>query len=242
MVGRGILIFLLSGVSLATITAQERIAILSYGSLVKRSNHSVTGAHLRASPFEPTTISFPISLSPLAHKDRITAVIDTQYGGPKRVWVATSGFSSLHDAMQNLAAREGAPYLKNKKQYDTRYLFYVKQLAPGQKNQKGEQLLPAFEGWVIHDTADRRQQLDTTIINEIISFAKKNSFDAVVWVSCPIVPISSRDFIARLVKDPVMLKNAQMYVKLFADGPQTDLERAILQGKQNLLDLMHAEK
>lgn len=242
MIDRNSLFFLLSSLLVINLAAQERIAILAYGSLVKRPKHSVTGARLCAAKFAPTPLSFPISLSSLAHKNRITAVIDSRYGISKRVWAAASNFNSFDHAIQNLAAREGAAFIKKEKKYDTQYIFYIRKLGADEILNKQERLLNKSDNWVIREDPDGRQRLSEDTIACIAEWAKKNKFDAVLWVSCPIVPLSSDAFIIRLLEDPVMLSNAQGYVKLFADGAQTELERAIIGGKSALMKLMRARK
>ncbi len=236
-----IIIALLSNGFMISASSHQRIGILSYGSLVNRPTHSVTGAYLSASQFEPTSVLFPITLSLLDHKQRITAVIDTVRGTPKRVYLATSHFNSLQKAMQNLAAREGAPFLKNEKKYSTEFIFYIKKISSHEKIQKDELPLQ-FEEWVIHDSPDSRQKLNNTLIDEIMGLAKQHSLDAVLWVSCPIVSQNSQEFVAQLIQDPVLLKNAQIYIKWLADGPQSELEHAIMGGKQKLMSLMQNGK
>lgn len=206
-----------------------RIAILAYGSLVKQPTHSVTGARLQASDFKLTTFSFPISLYPLDNKNRVTAVIDSNSSHFKRVWSALSSFDDFDDAVQNLAAREGAQQLK-RGVYDTRYIFYIKKHRSDNK-----------QTWILRDSPHARQQLSPELKSAIMKWAEENNYEAVLWVACPIAPVERVDFIKKLIQDPIMLHNAQRYIKLLPDGPQTQLERAIMQGKTQLTRLLSLE-
>ena len=96
-----------------TIQDKRKIAILSYGSLVKQAENHQTGARLDASAFAPTEIRLPVSLARLSQGNRLTAVIDKN-GKPKKVWAATSQFQFLPNARNNLAAREGSTVIAAK--------------------------------------------------------------------------------------------------------------------------------
>jgi hypothetical protein len=220
---------------------QTKIAIFGYGSLINRPSHSITGAHLQASEFMPTPIMFPINLSLLANKNRITAVIDIKNGNPKRVWFAISNFRDVRRAVQNLAAREGAAQLQNNL-YDSQHISYLRRKTNATTKIHELETCTNNANWAIYDSKNDQQRLPDSIIRTMIRWAEKNKIDIVLWVSCPIVTMSKAEFIARLLENPLILKNAQQYISLFPDGPQTDLEHAILSGRQSLKQLMQVSK
>ena len=207
--------------------ANQKIAILSYGSLVHRPIHSVTGAQLEACDFEKTDIAFPVGLSVLNNTNRITAVIDNKEGVLKNIWVATSLCPSFYDAMQNLAAREGAAYDPGLEEYDTRYIFYIK---------KKDTL------WIIKNDTVARQKISDEIINQLIEWASQHEFTGILWTSCPIITLSSQQLVERLLQDDILLHNAQEYIAIMPDGPQTPLEKAIINGKDSLMKFLQGYK
>lgn len=215
----------------------EKIGILSYGSLVHRPQHSITGIQIKAYDFKPTKIFFPINLSLLANTNRITAVIDNENGAPRAVWAALSQFNKFDLAINNLAAREGAQYFPDAKKYDTRYIFYVRKILFNKVNAE-EQIIPSFPGWVIKNDSKRRQKLADILIEQIIEWAQNNNIQAVIWTSCPIVPMARYQFIEHLLNDSELLKNAQEYVRILPGGPQTTLEKAIMAGNGALQRLL----
>lgn len=221
----------------SSLSAHQRIAILAYGSLVKRPTHSITGALLHAGVFTPTSFSFPVAISLLKNTNRITAVIDTKSGSLKRVWSATSHYENLDAAIQNLAAREGAQFLNDIQKYDTQHIFYIQK----QEKQK-DTVASIFDGWIAHNASDDLQKLSPTVLETMIEWAQKNAYDAAIWVSCPIISMKQSELITLLLKDPTLFKNAQMYINLLPDGPQTPLEKAIVGGKSALIKLMQGEK
>ena len=217
---------------------QSKIAILSYGSLVKWPNHSVTGAQLYAGSFNPIPLFFPISLSLLGKTDRITAVIDTFKGTPKQIWAALSDYSNLVDAIQNLAAREGALLLPDNS-HDTQYIFYIRKIENSNDYSSNEEIIEQHPQWVIKNDSNPCQQLSDTIIEDLIVWAQTNAIRAAIWTSCPIVPCSEYELIQLLLQNNILLENAQHYVKNLPEGPQTILEIAIYNGKLALENLLN---
>lgn len=214
-----------------------KIAIMAYGSLVKRPNHSVTGAKLLAGPFKRAPFTFPIGLSLLAHTDRITAVIDNEHGIEKNGWYAVSNLQDTSAAIQNLAAREGACYLGDEKGYDTSHIFYIKKIDEKELS-PDEQIVTNFPDWIIRNDPVPRQQLDISLVNDMIIWAQLHKFDALIWTSCPIVAMSEHELIQLLLTHKILLKHAQDYVRLLPDGPQSRLEKAIVAGKKALQKLL----
>lgn len=213
---------------------KEKIGILAYGSLVNMPAHSITKAHLCATVFAPTDISFPIGYTLMPKRDRISAVIDINEGIAKRCWGALSCYESFEQAVQNLAAREGAAYNKEHKKYTDRYIFYVKKLKEGQSALADEQPIPYAQGWIMKVEHSFRQRLPDTIIQKIIAWAEAHKATAVLWASCPRVNESTKEMLSELVRNNTLLQNAQRYITKLPDGPQTLFEKAVIDGKKAL--------
>lgn len=226
-----LLFFVISNYSFA------KIGIISYGSLVKWQKHSITGAQLKATPFIPVSIYFPISLSLLANTNRITAVVDVKEGVPKRIWIAESNFKNFDTAMQNLAAREGAYYDQKSDWYDSSRLFYIKKVAIHYHLKNDEEYISSYPEWIVRNDSNPRQQLCQDSIHQLIQWAISKNYTAMIWTSCPIVILPLPQFLERLITDPLLLKNAQNYINALPDGADTQLEKAILAGKKSLSTL-----
>ena len=221
-----------------------KIGIISYGSLVKWQKHSITGAQLKAAPFIPAPIHFPISLSMLANTNRITAVIDVKEGAPKRIWIAESHYKNFDAAMQNLAAREGAAYDETSDRYDSSRLYYIKKVDTRYKLKNDEEYVSSYPEWILRNDSNPRQKLCQDNLQQLIQWAASKNYSAMIWTSCPIVILPLQKLLERLITDPVLLKNAQNYINALPDGAATQLEKAILAGKKSLktfydLHLMH---
>ncbi len=216
---------------------QEKIVILSYGSLVKRPAHSVTGVQLHATEFLPTSLYFPIDLSLLKNTDRITAVINTATGSQKRVWAAQSLCATFEQAAQNLAAREGASFLAESQKYDVQYIFYIKK-AKNKTVRTSDEKLSSDKKWIIKNDSHKCQMLSEFLIDQLIKWAADHRVSSILWTSCPIVAMPYEEFIKLLLKDDTLLYNAQYYIRDLPDGPETPLEKAIDAGKESLTVLL----
>lgn len=219
----------------STIQDKRKIAILSYGSLVRQDTNRQTGAKLEASPFNPTSIQLPISLTRLSQGNRITAVIDRD-GDLKRVWAATSRFQYLPNARNNLAAREGANYRNQASGYDLTNIFYMKKLLPGREKESNEETISGSQRWVIRSQANERQRLPLAKAQNLARWADEQGYTAIIWASFPPSnDLSSHaDVIRKLLGNSELLSNTQDYVRNLPDGAQSPFERAILAGAQAL--------
>ena len=209
----------------------QKIAILSYGSLVNMRAHSVTHARLCSSNFSPTDIQFPISYSLMPKRDRISAIINAQTGSNKRCWIAISCFDSLENAVQNLAAREGSAFNQKEKKYSEQSIFYMRKKTSPESLLHSEHILPFAPGWVMKTENNRLQQIPDTSIKKILEWAAGNNVDAVLWVSCPMLSGSMDELEGALINNKKLLSNAQNYIKKLPDGPQTDFEKAVINGR-----------
>lgn len=212
---------------------KRKIAILSYGSLVRQSENMQTHAKLEATAFNPTEITLPVSLTRQSQGPRFTAVIDRD-GDLKRVWVATSRFQSLPNARNNLAAREGSVYRGQETGYDLTNIFYMKKLLPGRVKDNNEQAIPQTANWVIRSATHERQQLPTPVAQQVARWADNNGYSAIIWASFPPNISSRAEAINRLLQDGVLLRNTQEYVRNLPDGAQSAFEQAILAGANAL--------
>ena len=219
-----------------TVQDKRKIAILSYGSLVKQNTNAQTGAQLHASPFASTNVTLPVALMRQSQGNRITAVID-RAGDPKKVWAAASGFTFLPNARNNLAAREGAPYRGQDTGYDLTNIFYMKKLAAGRMKDNNEEMIPGVPGWVIRTENNERQKLPVEVTQNLARWADTNGYSAIIWAS--FAPnISSRAVvIQKLLENNELLRNTQEYVRNLPDGAQTEFERAILVGAPALQNM-----
>lgn len=203
----------------------RKIAILSYGSLVKQPmGHS--GVLLQASSFEPTDIFLPINLSWLSRGKWLTAAIDTT-GEPKRIWAASSSYTYLPNACNNLAGREGASYRGPRKGYDLTNIFYMKRLV---------------HTWVMRAPESVRQKIPLLIVQQIAAWADSREYSAVIWASFPPNINSQQEAIDKLLANPELLANTQGYVMNLPEGPQSTLENAIIAGQEALKDLRDAQE
>ncbi|HEV2917319.1 MAG TPA: hypothetical protein VGW78_06275 [Candidatus Babeliales bacterium] len=213
----------------------RKIAILAYGSLVRQRENNQTHARLESTGFIPTEIYFPISLTRQSKGPRLTAVIDI-HGEPKRVWAATSKFTFLPNARNNVAAREGSPFKGHRKGYDLSNIFYIKKLLPGQKKDHNEAYITG-SSWVIRLPVNMQQEnqfLDDNTVHDIIQWAEQYSYSAVLWASFA-SNISLNEAITKLLhNNNKLLKNTQKYVRNLPDGAQSAFEHALLAGKKSL--------
>lgn len=224
----------------STISTPRKIAILSYGTLVKKSV-GPSGVQLQASPFKPTDIFFPISLSRICG-NRLTATIDI-HGEPKRIWAATSFYRYLPNARNNLAGREGSSYLGQIKGYDLSAISYMKRLAHGQTKDSNEELIPdTANKWAIRIQENPQQRIPLATAKQLAKWADSEGYSAVIWVSLALNVNSQQEAIDKLLHDPTFLANTQEYVKNLPEGAQTTFENAILAGKEVLQDLKTASQ
>jgi hypothetical protein len=218
----------------------RNIAILSYGSLVNQPVNSESGVRLEADyPFEPTNTYLPVNLMRKSLSNRVTAVIDSENGLPKRVWAVTSKFKFLPNARNNLAGREGAPYRGRDTGYSLDNIFYMKKLLPGRAKDANEKVVSGR--WVIRNANDSRQDLPMDVAINLADWADENNYGAIIWASFPPNINSESELIQMLLQDDTLLANTQNYVNILPDGPQTDLEVAVVQGKAALraLSVIH---
>lgn len=216
-------------------TAQDKrkIAILSYGSLVKQNTNNQTGAKLEASAFAPTTIQLPVSIGRQSQGNRMTAVID-KYGDLKRVWAATSDFQFLPNARTNLAAREGSPYRGQDTGYDLTNIFYLKKLLPDRMKDANEELVLNTNRWAIRTEANERQRIPTATAQALAQWADTNGYSAIIWASFPPNLSSQQAAAAKLIENAELLANTQSYVSNLPDGAQSAFEKAIIAGRDAL--------
>lgn len=222
-----------------TIQRKRKIAILSYGSLVRQKENRQTHAVLEAMPFSATTIHLPVSLSRQSQGPRLTAVIDSK-GDPKRVWAATSRFHFLPNARNNLAAREGSRYIGQNTGYDLTNIFYMKKLLSHQTKDSNEKMIPSTN-WAIrlpNNTHQQRQELPDNIALDIASWADSKGYTAVIWASFPPNIASKKEMIRRLIRNDALLINTQDYIQNLPDGPQSAFEQAVIAGKETLQSLL----
>ena len=218
-----------------TVQSKKKIAILSYGSLVRQKKNNQTQAVLEATPFSATAIHLPVSLSRQSQGPRLTAVIDSK-GDPKRVWAATSHFHFLPNARNNLAAREGSRYMGERKGYDVTNIFYMKKLLLHQTKDSNEKMIPSTN-WAIRlpsNTNQQRQELPDDVVRDIAAWADRSGYTAVIWASFPPNISSQKKMIRRLIRNDALLANTQDYVRNLPDGPQSEFEQAVIAGREAL--------
>jgi hypothetical protein len=218
-----------------TIQNNRKIAILSYGSLVRQKNNRRTLARLEATQFKPTEFYLPVSLSHQSQTNRLTAIIDRN-GDPKRVWVATSQFSFLPNACNNLAAREGSRYLGQHKGYDLTNTFYMKKLLHNQTKNRNEKIIPSTS-WVIRLPKHKHQrslELPEDSAHNVATWADSKGYTAVIWASFPPNIASQEEMIQKLIHSNTLLTNTQDYIRNLPDGPQSEFEQAVIAGKEAL--------
>lgn len=205
----------------------QKILICSYGSLVKQKMNRKTGDILYAGPFIKTTIKIPISFTflagypPTGHKTscdilrnyknrRATAAIDADSDECKNLWIAVSDFSSLSNARNNLAAREGAPLINKNQGYDLSSIFYLRQLGNSRKKPH-EECITEFPEWVMLRPSLQQQRLSTTIIHQLIKILKDHNAHAAIWVALP--DNIKKNELFDLLKDPVFVTNTYRYIQ-----------------------------
>lgn len=216
---------------------KRKIAILSYGSLVRQNTNNQSGAKLEASAFSPTNIQLPVSISRQSQGNRMTAVIDKN-GDLKRVWAATSQFQFLPNARNNLAAREGSPYRGQDIGYDLTNIFYMKKLLPDRMKDANEELVPNTDRWVIRTEANERQRIPAATAQALAQWADANGYAAITWASFPPNLSSQQAAAAKLIENAELLRNTQEYVRNLPDGAQSVFERAIIDGPDALRALV----
>lgn len=215
------------------ITSKRKIAILAYGSLVNQPRNIDTGAVLQASAFAPAEgITLPVSMSRISSEGkptrRMTLVLDNQ-GEPRNVYFATSNFTYLPNARNNLAAREGALYNEQKRAYNLTNIFYMKKIQAGGGRDSDESPVPGTSDWVILKAAPNpRQKLSAETEKALARWADNHGYSAIIWASFPPTLESPENGVQRLNSDAQLLRNTYDYVKNLPGGPQTQFERAIV--------------
>lgn len=216
-----------------SILPKQKILIFSYGSLVQQKDNKKTGDMLYAGGFVRTSITVPVSFTFLAGYPsptrRATITIDTDSHDYKPLWVALSDFSYLENARNNLAAREGAPLLSEKKGYDLSYVFYIKKVAHSYKLKKREKRITGHSQWVTFYTS-KNQQLPTSILQKIIDILESQQAVAGVWVALP-SNVDQKALLA-FTQDPVFVKNTSQYIQKLPPGNiLTPFEQSVLSKK-----------
>jgi len=208
------------------------IVVLAYGSLIQQPVNPTNNIRLAISgSWLPFPITLPVSLTRLSSQnrptERATRVIDSLFGTHVSPWYAASKFSTLLEAMENLAGREGAPRINNSYKLDN--IFYMRKLGKNEALEPNEQTIPDAEGFVMKAAGQVRQKLPDETLSDLAHWAKKNGSKAIVWASFP--PNRSSDEIkARLKQKPDTLKNTKAYINnLPPEMKRTPFELEILE-------------
>lgn len=231
---------------------KQKILIFSYGSLVKQKDNKKTGDLLYAGEFSKTQIKVPVSFTFLAGYPlhmlnkkttdiahfptrRATATIDSTSKDYKNLWVATSDFSYVPNARNNLAAREGAPLLNQKTGFDVSNIFYIKKVNKKYQVKKQEKKVPKFPEWVTLQPTHEHQQLSQDILQEMVTVLNNNNAEAALWVALP-SNVDQQTLSTILENDPVFVKNTITYIqKLPSDNVLSDFEKKVLEKWEILL-------
>ncbi len=225
--------------------SQQKILIFSYGSLVKQKDNKKTGALLHATPFAKSPIKLPVSFTFIAglppyllhtnkkkwnnfpHR-RATVTIDRLSKENKPLWFATSKMSSLSEARNNLAAREGAPLNKITQEYEVTHIFYIKKVDNAYKKGNNEKWIPGFKNWVALRAVNRRQQLSIQQLQQLVTFTIKQNADAAVWVALP--SNVTQDQLYRIIeKDDQFRKSTAEYMqKMPPNNEMSNFEQKVM--------------
>ncbi|HXF90916.1 MAG TPA: hypothetical protein VNJ29_03190 [Candidatus Nitrosotenuis sp.] len=219
-----------------TVIDQRTIAILAYGSLVNNPDPGDRPA-LKASPFAPAGIKFPVALSRESRGSRITLVIDGKLGEPKDLYYATSTFRFLPNARNNLAGREGVPFRNDG--YNLDNIFYMKKIINDRRPDLNEKPIPGTQ-WIIR-MSNPRVELSTQKAQELANWADRKGFTALVWASFPPTYDSLSDVATTLINDQTILRNTQQYISELPGGAQTPFEQAVMSGRNALLQYAQRE-
>ena len=229
-----------------------KILVFSYGSLVKQKDNKRTGDVLLADSFIKTTIKVPISFTFLAGypshwysmgpqefksypKRRATATIDSNAHEFKTLWVARSNFTTLNNARNNLAAREGSPYRGATKGYDLTNMFYIRRLSRLYPKKVSEETIEGTHEWVVLKPTKMHQRLDNKILKKMINYIKSNKAQAVIWAALPSNVEATE--LEKLMKDPLFVENTFNYILKLPEGHElTEFEKSIIKKAQLLKD------
>lgn len=208
----------------------RRIAVLAYGSVINNP-----GDMKIIKPFKKTTFGLPIRMSRVSRwpgfpnptcmtaERRFSLTVDP-LASPAPIYYATSTFTSLPAARDDLATREGSPNRKN--------IAYIRKLNTGQQVESGEN----YSEQAHHTWAGYLLQLDPMYADAIVKWAEQEGFDAVIWTSLPANvptepgPRGGRKILEYLHNDPVLLKNTQDYIRDLPADIKTPLLRSIESG------------
>lgn len=160
-------------------TDARKIGILSWGSIV----HDPRDLKIQGS-FQQSTLKLPIGLFRLSGKgtpkQRITRIIDRAQGVPLTIWHATSKFTHLPTARENLREREGT-VLGN--------IFYIKTMLSNRRPDNNEKPIVDASDRPVKDSNDRpwyiidkgMDQLSSDDIASLAKWASAEGYDAVIW-------------------------------------------------------------
>jgi hypothetical protein len=227
-----------------TLPLHKKILIFSYGSLVSQKENKKTGDVLKATSFAKTEIQVPVSFTFLAgcspccqimpnnYKKfpncRATVTIDSNSDEFKNIWAARSKFHSLQNARNNLAAREGAPFLGIHKGYEVKHIFYIRKLSYQYPKKSYETFIKSFQDWVTLKPYKAHQKLPHMVLSDMVNYALKKNADAAIWAALPSnIDAESLDILLEHNKN--FVKNSYNYIKKLTPGNKyTDFEQKIL--------------
>lgn len=205
---------------------KRKIVIFAYGSLVNEKQSPTNRNKLKAGNFVKTTIKVPLSLGRISNKNtpnrRVTVVLDNTSDTTGKLWAAYSKFTFLPNARNNLAAREGIPFLDNK--YNLEAIMYIKKLLPLTKKDSNEIDIPDMPGWVVKASPSSNHLLSNSIIKEMAEFTEKNNANAAIWASFP-SNASLAEIQQQLKEDPTLSKNTFFYLQKLPSSTKLDLSK-----------------
>lgn len=204
----------------------RNIAVLAYGSVINNPGDMKINSSFKKTPFGmPIRLSrasrWPGFPNPSSMTDgrRFSLTIDP-LATPEPVYYARSSFSSIPEARDDLAKREGSPNRSN--------IAYLRRLRPGQAPDAAETYRNNYwAGYLL--------QLEPKYADKITMWADQNNFDAVIWTSLPANvqtepgAAGGRLIFEYLNNDPVLLKNTQAYIR----GLPADIKTRLLKDIEN---------
>ena len=111
----------------------------------------------------------------------------------------------------------------------------MKKIIPGTSLKAAELIIPGTHNWVTQKGDTIRSQLPDTILQQLAHWADDSGYSAIIWAA---LPANLEDEFAAaklLIGNPVLLESTKEYVLQLADGPQTEFERAVVEGQNALV-------
>jgi len=171
-------------------------------------------------PFKKSTLTLPVEISRVSAKGtsrmRLNRIYDKDLGLPIHMWYTTSKFSSLLEAIENLAKRKHTTPDK---------IFYIRTLAPGMQHLTTERPILNTNGLSVKDEAGNiwyiyERDYNPKSMKDKIALAKwanDQKYNAVIWTGFEKAHNQEHEPLKQLLHNKEALANTKKYIQKLPD-------------------------